>query len=102
MAQLVGTAQDQLEPGDYVLCRDFRVSKAPPALANAIAKQRCGVGQWASLKAVEGLGERDLHAMANGPIMEPLRIYLPAGKLSEDEYQERLALDFGRAGIERT
>ena len=42
-------------------------------------------------KMIEGLGSRDLHAIANGPIMDPNRIYLPAGKCSEEEVRRREA-----------
>jgi hypothetical protein len=35
------------------------------------------------------LSAQDLQAIAEMPIMDPGRLYLPAGKLSEAEYQAR-------------
>lgn len=37
------------------------------------------------------LSPDDLRAIANGPIMDSNRIYLPAGKLTESEYRAREA-----------
>ena len=109
MAKMGGTAQEPIPFGAHVLCRGFNVKLAAPSIANGIAANRPSwwgnrqfykKGEYVTVTPIEGLGERDLHAMAEGPIMEPTRIYLPAGKVSEAEYQERLALDFKRAGIE--
>ena len=69
-----------------------------PAMRADDDKQVLLVLQLAGLVAGH-VGERDLQAIANGPIMEPLALYLPAGKVSEAEYQERLKLDYERAGI---
>ena len=110
MDKMRGNAKERIPYGAGVLCRNNEVRLAPPAIANAAADpepfwlsrgRTCyKKGEWVTATPIEGLGERDLHAMAAGPIMEPTRIYLPAGKVSEAQYQERLALDFRRAGIE--
>lgn len=110
MARLGGRAMERIPYGASVLCRNMEVRRAPPETANGTAssKPEWGhrgdahrKGDWVDVQPIEGLGQRDLHAIAAGPIMEPLRIYLPAGKLTEAEYQERLALDYERCGIER-
>lgn len=108
-----GVAKERIPYGAHVLCRNFEVRLAPPEIANGIAAERpkwqqrwepdfYKAGDTMDVTPIEGLGQRDLHAMANGPIMEPLKLYLPAGKISEAEYQERLALDFARCGIDRS
>lgn len=102
-----GLAKHRIPVGATVLCRGGDVRRAPREIANGTAKsdgtrKAYRKGEWVSVEPVQGLGERDLHAMAAGPIMEPLRLFLPAGKVSEAEYQERLALDFARAGISKT
>ncbi|MFZ5745262.1 MAG: hypothetical protein ACOY7T_12370 [Pseudomonadota bacterium] len=45
------------------------------------------------------VGRMDLKAIAAGPIRDALKLYLPAGKLTEAEYQQRLDLQFARAGL---
>jgi hypothetical protein len=85
--------------GASVLVRGARASVAPPELANGVA---CAAPLWSRKKVYrdgqsfwvemnEGLGARDLHAIANGPIMDPSEIYLPAGKLSMAETRAREA-----------
>ena len=39
-----------------------------------------------AIAALGDLSPDDLRAIANGPIMDPNRIYLPAGRISEAEY----------------
>lgn len=39
----------------------------------------------------DGLSAADLQSITDGGIMDPNRIYLPAGKLSEAEYRAREA-----------
>lgn len=106
---MCGEAKERMFVGQHVLCRNYQVRLAPPSIANGTVTgyrgrprwmgDRYEPGDYVQVKPIEGLGERDLHAIANGPIMEPVKLYLPAGKLSEAEYQERLKLDFERAGI---
>jgi hypothetical protein len=106
---LRGTATDAIAFGQHVLVRGYYVSPAEPSVANGIARglpawtrQRAyAKGDFVMADAIEGLGERDVHQLARLPIMEPIRLNLPAGKLSESEYQERLDLQFKEAGIER-
>jgi hypothetical protein len=43
---------------------------------------------------IEGQGTldaADLQRIANGPIMDPCRLYLPAGKITETEWRARQA-----------
>jgi hypothetical protein len=104
-----GTAKERIPYGALVLCRNFNVVLAPKEIANGTARPRpkwewskgdyFEPGDFLLVEPIEGLGGRDLHAIAAGPIMEPTKLYLPAGKLTEAEYQERLKLDFERAGI---
>ena len=106
---LRGEAMEPIEYGALVLCRNNEARNAPATIANAKAAdrpkwaqayhKRYEKGDYVFAFALEDLGERDLQAIANGPIMEPLALYLPAGKVSEAEYQERLKLDYERAGI---
>lgn len=99
---LRGTAQERIPFGAMVLCRDSRVWLAGVELANGTARARpfwCGdereykAGEFLFVDPVEGLGGRDLHAMANGPIMDANALFLPAGKLSMSEYRARVAAD---------
>lgn len=97
---MVGLATEAIPFGAHVLCRGFRVSLAGPEIANGTARTRpiyrgekavYEPGQHVAVEPVEGLGHRDLHALANGPIMEPSSLYLPAGKLSMAETRAREA-----------
>lgn len=109
LPKMRGVAKEPIAAGAYVLCRNFEVRLSPAETANGTAARRLKweqrwygdayrTGDCVDVLPIEGLGERDLHAIANGPIMEPLKLYLPAGKLTEAEYQERLKLDFERIG----
>lgn len=90
-----------------MLLRDNRIEPAKPELANGrVAKlplwdrrKAYSPGEYVQVDLIEGLGARSLQAMANGPIMEPLRLFLPAGKLSEEEYRQRVLFDYEQAGI---
>ncbi len=107
-----GTAKERIPYGARVLCRNFEVHLASPEVANGTARHRpswsnpagdfYASGDHVEVEPVVGLGQRDLQAIANGPIMEPIKLYLPAGKITEAEYQERLDLEFSRAGIDRS
>lgn len=97
---LYGIATETIPFGASVIHRGFRVSLAPAETANGTARSRptwCGeareyaAGQHMSVDPIEGLGARDLHAIAAGPIMAPTRLYLPAGKLSKAEADAREA-----------
>jgi hypothetical protein len=106
--RLYGRATEFIPFGALVIIRGERVSLAGPELANGramggngrVEDGRFRKGATVDVEPISGLGDRDLHAMAAGPIMDPVRINLPAGKLTEEQYQERLALEFSRAGIE--
>lgn len=91
-------ADEAIPYGARVLVRGTRVALAGTALANAtaVARPRWGddkaeyrPGEIVKVRMDEGLGGRDLHAIANGPIMDANMLYLPAGKLSMAEYRER-------------
>lgn len=112
LKRMHGKAVERIPFGAPVLCRNMEVRLAPRAIANGIAgdeswRWRSGgrrihyPGDWVTVRAIQGLGQRDLHAIARGPIMDPLALYLPAGKLTPAEYQERLDLQFREAGIRR-
>lgn len=106
---LRGTATEKVEFGEFVLCRNGQVSPAPKSIANGVARalpkwanqSQYNVGDFVISDAIDGLGERSLHELAKLPIMAPIRLNLPAGKLTEDEYQARLDLQFKEAGIRR-
>ena len=102
-ARLSGKATADVQPGEHVLCRGGVCQPAAPSIANGVAsrprfKDGWTAGDWLEAEPVEGLGERDLHAMASGPIMDPSRLYLPAGKISEDEWRRRIAQQMRDAG----
>ena len=42
-------------------------------------------------KTADDFAPDDLHAIANGGIMDPCKTYLPAGRLTEAEYRAREA-----------
>lgn len=101
-----GMATETIPFGAPVLCRGNRVSLAAPEIANGTAHPRrlyrdekamYEAGQCVVVEPVEGLGTRSLHALANGPIMDPSNLYLPAGKLSmaETRARERAAIQEG-------
>lgn len=85
--------------GARVMVRGNRCNEAGSELANATASKGPSWlrqawyedGQSLAVEMDEGLGDRDLHAIANGPIMDASAIYLPAGKLSLAETKRREA-----------
>ncbi len=100
MGRMSGIATEAIPFGASVLCRGFRVSLAAPEVANGTAKSRplygrekpvYDLGDYVAVEPIEGLGQRDLHALANGPIMDPCDLYLPAGKISLAEAKAREA-----------
>jgi hypothetical protein len=90
-------AEEFVPYGARILVRHGRAGLSGPAIANATALPErwpddaggYQEGQFFQAELDADLGERNLHDMANGPIMEPGQLYLPAGKLSMDEYRER-------------
>lgn len=93
-----GVAEEPIPFGAKVLCRGWRVRLADDDLANGIAQSRrlwpgekpiYETGQHLVVDPVEGLGGRDLHAMANAPLMDANQLFLPAGKLSMAETRAR-------------
>lgn len=99
---MTGLAEERIPFGASVLCRGYRVRLASPEIANGIARARptyrgeqavYEIGQHIAVDPIEGLGSRSLQAIADGPIMDPRSLFLPAGKISMDEYRERVAAD---------
>ncbi len=84
-------ATESIPEGATILVRGGMASKAGSEIANAVAIEAGKEGQRIMVKPIDGLGGRILQAMANGPIMDPNRIYLPAGKCSEEEMRRREA-----------
>lgn len=91
-------ADEPIPYGARVLVRGTRAALAAPELANATAlrprwmpcESGCyRAGETIDVRMDEGLGVRDLHAIANGPLMDANLLYLPAGKISEAEYRQR-------------
>jgi len=91
-------AEKTIRYGERILVRDGRAVPADSSLANATAPER---PSWISARfkirtgnnfmAVmdDGIGDRDIKAIANGPIMDVANIYLPAGKVSMEEFKAR-------------
>jgi hypothetical protein len=103
---MAGTATEEIPVGAHVLCRGYRVSLAAPAIANGTALSRpvrrgdravYQPGQHVAVEPVQGLGARDLHALANGPIMDATQLFLPAGKLSMAKTRAREAANLERS-----
>lgn len=101
----IGAAEERIPFGATVLVRLGRVSLAPLATANGTAAPRLlfpddepayAIGQQVAVRMFDDLGERDLHAIAAGPLMDPNRIYLPAGMLSRAEAAAREAANWQR------
>jgi len=105
---LRGTAQEDIAFGQHVLIRQGRCFAASPEIANGIARtlpawtrqKSYKKGDFICADAITDAGQRDVHALAQLPIMDAVHINLPAGKVPEPVYQERLKLQFRDAGIE--
>lgn len=91
MKRSFATCLERISVGDKILVRGGKAQKADPSIANAVADAPGGKGDHIRYVPIDGLGDRDLQALANGPIMDPNRIYLPAGRCSEDEMRRREA-----------
>lgn len=62
-------------------------------------ERRLAVAKHVGTRA-EDFGAADLQAIADGPIMNPNAIYLPAGRLTQAEYEAKTREQFREAGIE--
>lgn len=94
-------AEEFLPFGVRILVRHGRASLADDNLANASVPSADyypwyvrEAGGFAARQHFfpdldEGLGVRSLHDIANGPIMDPGQIYLPAGVCSDAEWRRR-------------
>lgn len=104
-----GKATAAINFGQHVLIRGGVCGPADPKVANGIARPlpafygqaRYKKGDWVVADRIEGVGARDVHALAGLPLMDPIKLNLPAGKLTEAEYQARLDLQFAEAGLDR-
>jgi hypothetical protein len=85
--------------GAMVMVRGMRACVADATVANAralprptwLGEKKIRSGQSFAVEMIEGLGSRDLQAIADGPIMDASQLYLPAGKLSMAEARAREA-----------
>ena len=106
---LRGQATETIQFGQHVLCRGGDCTPAQPQIANGVARplpswsrtKHYEAGDFVLADAILEVGQRDVHALAQLPIMDPIHLNLPAGKLDEAAYQERLNLQFREAGIDR-
>lgn len=102
------TARERIAWGSSVLCLGGECRAADTSIANgmllkpnlSLGRRKCQVGETVEVELLQGLGSRDLHAMANGPCLEPRSLYLPEGKISEAELAARTRQQFRDAGIE--
>lgn len=105
-----GRAVEMIPCGASVLCVGFTVRLADPSIANGTAAKRPPIGgqpdkhyapgEIVGVEPIQGLGARDLKAIANGPLMDANNIFLPAGRLTMAEYRARVAADLTRLSDE--
>lgn len=89
--------EERIPWGAPILIRGRRAVAAEPSIANGHLRKRgrwdeedtCPAGTTVSATRIEGLGGRSLQDLANGPCMNALEIFLPAGKLSMEETLRR-------------
>lgn len=106
--QLRGMAQEDISYNQPVLIRGGQCWLAEPAIANAISGKRppwggpehYKKGEIVFATAVDSPIDLDVHQLVTLPLMDAVNINLPAGRLSEQAYQERLNLQFREAGID--
>ena len=90
-----------------MICLGGHCKSADASIANGTlmkpefrtSRRKCNAGEHVLVEMIEGLGGRSLHDLANGPCMEPLRLFLPEGKISEAELRERQRQQMRDAGI---
>lgn len=90
------TARERIAWGSPVIVLGGDCAAANVSIANGkllkpkfTTRHKCNVGEIVDVEMIEGLGGRSLHDLANGPCMDPLRLFLPEGKISEAEWQKR-------------
>lgn len=89
--------EERIPWGAPILIRGRRAILAEEHVANGYLRNRgpwekedtCAAGTTVGATLIEGLGNRTLQDLANGPCMNALQIFLPAGKLSMAETLER-------------
>lgn len=95
--RLIGTATEDVRAREWVIVRHGMVTPANEAIATGRAASRPPglepVYRKGTMVGVEPRTDQgtslDLQAIADGPIMRPLAIYLPAGRCSEAEMKRR-------------
>lgn len=100
------TARERIAWGSPVICLGIECKAADVSIANgtllkpedAGRRRKRLVRETVHVEMVEGLGGRSLQDLANGPCMEPLRLFLPEGRLSEDEWRRREMIAAREAG----
>lgn len=101
------TARERIAWGSpvFVIGGDCKAADAAHAngtlhkLDQHTRRRKCNVGEMVEVEMIEGLAGRSLQDIANGPCRDPLRIYLPEGKISEAELRERQRQQMREAGI---
>lgn len=102
------TARERIAWGASVIVLGSDCKAADATIANATllkpqpnwhGRRKCLAGENVEVEMIEGLGGRSLHDLANGPCMEPLRLFLPEGKISEADLRERQRQQMRDAGI---
>lgn len=91
------SARERIAWGSPVICIGGHCKAADPSIANGTLlkpdfptkRRKCNAGELVVVEMIEGIGGRSLHDLANGPCMEPLKLFLPEGKISETEWQKR-------------
>lgn len=97
MKHRLATARERIAWGSPVIVLGGDCKAADPSIANGkllkpdfrTLRPKCNVGESVQVEMIEGLGGRSLHAIANGPCMDPLKLFLPEGKISEAEWERR-------------
>lgn len=97
MRRVLVASDVDIPHGARVLVRGRRASLAGKSLCNATAtprppwlhEKRIDAGKSFFVVMDEGTDCLEIKAIANGPIMDSNKLYLPAGKLTMEQFKER-------------